>query len=72
MILYAFCFEEKKITKYFGPSLIKHIAQIKLQECEMEIALIHVQQVLELGCKIEIEKLILESNTHCKKNKEQN
>lgn len=43
--------------KYFGPSLIRLFAQIKLQECNMEIALTHVKQVLELSCKIEIENL---------------
>lgn len=49
----------KKLTryKYFGPSLIRLFAQIKLQECNMEIALTHVQQVFELSCKIEIENL---------------
>jgi len=49
----------KKLTryKYFGPSLIRLFAQTKLKECNIEIALTHVQQVLELSWKFEIENL---------------
>jgi len=51
----------KKFTgyKYFGPSLIRHFAQIKLKECNMKIVLSN--KFLNLAAKLKLKTYTTES-----------